>query len=183
MQPHPVAGTASILRKWCRFATGLALLASTASFAKAPCGESPTHEAFNVQGLKSELMVTALSCSAQDRYNAFVNRFRPRLAEEEARLDRYFKTNYGRAASRQRDDYVTQLANVQSKGGLDAGTVFCAQRLQMFDEIDALKDGADLSHYAEGKDILQPESFESCSGPRKTSTRALSHKARHKTHR
>ncbi|MEE8659694.1 hypothetical protein [Sorlinia euscelidii] len=48
-----------------------------------------------MQGLKSELMVTALSCSAQDRYNAFVTKFRPKLAEEEGRLDRYFRSNYG----------------------------------------------------------------------------------------
>jgi len=154
------------------------LFISPVAQAAPTCGESPTHEAFNVQGLKSELMVTALSCSAQDRYNAFVTKFRPKLAEEEGRLDRYFRSNYGRAASRQRDDYVTQLANVQSKGGVQAGTVFCAQRMQMFDEIDALKDGADLSHYAEGKDIAQPESFESCSGPRNTTARAQQHRRR-----
>nr|WP_243443929.1 hypothetical protein [Asaia prunellae] len=131
----------------------------------AGCSESPAHEAFNVQGLKSELMVTALSCSAQDRYNSFVAKFRPKLAAEEERLNTYFKSAYGRNAMKAHDDYITQLANVQSEGGLKAGTIFCQQRVAMFDEVDALDDGADLAHYADAKDIIQPASFETCSAP------------------
>ncbi|GBQ09613.1 hypothetical protein [Swaminathania salitolerans] len=131
----------------------------------AGCGESPAHEAFNVQGLKSELMVTALSCNAQERYNAFVAKFRPKLTAEEERLNTYFKSAYGRGAQRAHDDYITQLANVQSEGGLKAGTIFCQQRVAMFDEVDALEDGADLAHYADAKDVIQPASFETCSAP------------------
>lgn len=157
-----------LLRPFARL-TACTLLASTffvsgVAYA-AGCGESPAHEAFNVQGLKSELMVTALSCSAQDRYNSFVTKFRPKLAAEEERLNTYFKSAYGRNAMKAHDDYITQLANVQSEGGLKAGTIFCQQRVAMFDEVDALDDGADLAHYADAKDVVQPASFETCSAP------------------
>ncbi len=166
--PDVAFSPATLLRPFARL-TACTLLASTfavsgAAYA-AGCSESPAHEAFNVQGLKSELMVTALSCSAQDRYNSFVAKFRPKLAAEEERLNTYFKSAYGRNAMKAHDDYITQLANVQSEGGLKAGTIFCQQRVAMFDEVDALDDGADLAHYADAKDIIQPASFETCSAP------------------
>ena len=146
------------------FATAaLALSAVVAPMAHAAgCGESPAHEAFDVQGLKSELMVTALSCSAQDRYNTFVSKFRDKLLTEEDRLNRYFRTTYGRSAQKEHDDYITQLANVQSEGGLQAGTIFCKQRMAMFDEIAYLESSEDLARYAEAKDIVQPASYETC---------------------
>ena len=131
----------------------------------ADCGNSPAHEAFDVAGLKSELMVTALSCKAQERYNAFVGKFRPALLSADERLNSYFRTTYGRRAQVEHDDYITQLADIQSLGGLKSGTVFCQQREAMFDEIDALETASDLAHYAEAKDVAQPASYESCEAP------------------
>lgn len=131
----------------------------------ATCSSSPSREAFDVQGLKSELMVTALSCKAQERYNAFVGKFRSTLLKEEQRLDSYFHTTYGKNAQREHDDYITQLANVQSEKGLQSGTVFCSQRMAMFDEVVALNDEHDLSNYAQAKDITQPSVFETCAAP------------------
>ncbi|GBR05928.1 hypothetical protein [Acetobacter oeni] len=135
-------------------------LASAAS-----CGSSPAREAFDIQGLKSELMVTALSCKAQDRYNDFVAKFRSSLLTGEQRLNTYFKTTYGKSAQREHDDYITQLANVQSERGIQSGTIFCLQRLGMFDEVAALDDDHDLSKYAQAKDIMQPATFEICEAP------------------
>ncbi|WP_026398622.1 hypothetical protein [Acetobacter nitrogenifigens] len=131
----------------------------------ASCGRTSAHEAFDVQGLKSELMVTALSCNAQERYNSFVAKFRTRLLSEEDRLNTYFRATYGKSAQREHDDYITQLANVQSERGLQAGTIFCSQRMAMFDEVAALNDEHDLSNYAEAKDIVQPATFETCEAP------------------
>ncbi|GAN62751.1 hypothetical protein [Acetobacter indonesiensis] len=150
------------------FAAGV--LQSSYSLA-APCGHSSAHEAFAVQALKSELMVTALSCSAQDRYNAFVAKFRSNLLSEEQTLNSYFRTTYGRSAQREHDDYITQLANVQSEKGLSAGTIFCQQRMAMFDEVNALETSEDLSNYTEAKDVTQPASFETCAAPASTSSR------------
>ena len=122
-------------------------------------------EAFNVTGLKSELMVTALSCNEQDKYNAFVAKFHPDLIAEEAALNAYFSHAFGRGAQKAHDDYITQLANVQAERGLQAGTAFCQQRMSMFDEVSALDTASDLDGYAHGKDIVQPADFQTCSAP------------------
>ncbi|PYD79235.1 hypothetical protein ACM0P6_07220 [Komagataeibacter sucrofermentans] len=135
------------------------------ALAAGPCSPSPAHEAFDVQGLKSQLMVTALSCGVQDKYNNFVGKFRPKLAAEEHVLNGYFSTTYGRNAQRQHDDYITQLANVQSERGLQAGTAFCQQHVSMFDEVQELESTADLSNYAQAKDIIQPASYLTCTAP------------------
>ena len=144
---------------------GLAALVAGPALAANQCGISAAREAFDVQGLKSELMVTALSCNVQDRYNAFVAKFRPDLNAEEGRLNGYFRTTYGRGAQNAHDDYITQLANVQSERGLKAGTAFCQQRVSMFDEVSVLNSASDLGGYAEAKDIVQPASYETCAAP------------------
>lgn len=177
----------SLRRPLCHAVSSLfiaSIAASATPALAAGCSESPAHEAFDVQGLKSELMVTALSCDARDQYNAFVGKFRPNLTQEEKRLEGYFRTTYGRNAKREHDDYITQLANVQSEGGLRAGTVFCKQRVAMFEEVAALDDGADLAHYAEAKDIVQPASYEVCGASpaverkNRSSTRSKHHHSR-----
>ena len=122
-------------------------------------------EAFNVTGLRSELMVTALSCNEQDKYNAFVAKFHPDLVAEEEALNVYFSRAFGRGAQKAHDDYITQLANVQAEKGLQAGTAFCQQRMSMFDEVNALDTTNDLDGYAHGKDIVQPADFQTCSAP------------------
>lgn len=141
------------------------LLNGPPASAASQCGMSPAREAFDVQGLKSELMVTALSCGAQDRYNAFVEKFRSDLVTQDNALKAYFSSSYGRSAQTERDNYITQLANVQSERGLQAGTSFCDQRVSMFDEVAALDNGADLGSYAEAKDIVQPATYETCTAP------------------
>ena len=132
----------------------------------AQCGPAASEsDAFDVAGLKSELMVTALSCNEQDRYNAFVAKFHPDLLAEEAALNRYFSRAFGRGAQKAHDDYITQLANVQADKGLTAGVAFCEQRGAMFDEVSSLDNTTDLVEYAHGKDIVQPADFVTCSAP------------------
>ena len=125
----------------------------------ANCSNSSSHEAFNIEGLKSELMVTALSCQAQDQYNTFISQFRSIVSNQEVKLKNYFRSNYGKrstkAYQKAYDDYITQLANIQSSQGLKAGTIFCLQRMSMFDEIKPLKTANELSQYAEAKDIIK----------------------------
>lgn len=142
------------------------LIGSSAAHAAACHPSNDLHNAFNIEGLKSELMVTALSCKTQSRYNEFIEHFRPALNTAEKRIETFFSSTYGRQGAKKRDDYVTQLADVQSLGGLKSGTVFCDQRVPMFDEINALDTAEDLAHYSEAKDITQPASYESCTAPR-----------------
>jgi len=140
-------------------------VAGAPAIAASQCGMSPARQAFDVEGLKSELMVTALSCNTQDRYNAFIAKFRPDLMAQEHTLTAYFTGAYGRTAQKEHDDYITQLANVQSERGLQAGTAFCDQRMSMFDEVAVLDTASDLGSYAEAKDIVQPAIYETCGTP------------------
>lgn len=152
-------------------ALSLALMSLPAHATEANCGISSAYEAFSVEGLKSELMLTALSCKVQKRYNAFIAKFQPVLTDAENQLNTYFYKNYGQHAQVAHDDYITQLADVQSLGGLKSGTVFCEQREAMFDETTALKTASDLAHYADAKDVVQPASYETCSAPTITERR------------
>ena len=54
---------------------------------------------------------------------------------------------------------------MQEDAGLQSGTLFCQQRVSMFDEVKALESAEDLANYAEGKDVSQPSTFEACAAP------------------
>ena len=149
----------------------------------AQCGPAASEtDAFDVAGLKSELMVTALSCGEQDKYNAFIAKFHPDLIAEEGALNKYFSRAFGRSAQKAHDDYITQLANVQADKGLSAGVAFCQQRGSMFDEVSSLDSANDLVEYAHGKDIVQPADYVSCSAP-STSGVHTAHVTRISAHR
>ena len=142
-----------------------AVLAGTPSLTlaqSAPCMRTTEKAAFTLAGLKSELMVIAIDCQAQDRYNAFVARFRPDLQGSEKGLNTYFaRTTHG-SSQRAHDDYITSLANAQSDDALTRGTLFCAEHIRMFDEVLGLGGSADLMNYATGKPLAQPIDMVEC---------------------
>ena len=138
------------------------LLGSQVAAAAGSCAGQAERTAFDVAGLKSQLMVTALTCNENDRYNAFVARFRPDLAGNEKMLNSYFSRTFGRSAQKQHDDYITQLANEQSQTGLKQGTLFCTENVGLFDEIAALRNGSELPDFASGKSLVQPISMTNC---------------------
>lgn len=130
----------------------------------ADCLRPMDHVAMDVTALKTQLMVTALTCKADERYNAFVTKYKPDLAREDKSLGTYFSRSYGRSGVKQRDDYVTQLANSQSQVGLKQGSYFCDDNVGAFDEVMALKNSAELQEYAAGRAGVQPISTVSCAG-------------------
>lgn len=129
------------------------------------CARAPEKTAFDVAGLKSQLMVTAITCEATERYNTFILRYRPNLVAEEKVLNSYFARNYGKRAQPEHDDYITSLANSQSQNGLKAGTGFCKANMAMFDEVMALRSGAELPEFATGKNPNQPITLVACTTP------------------
>ncbi len=140
------------------------------------CTNLADRTAFDTEGLKSELMVTALACKQQDRYNGFMRTYQPAVASQEHELGAYFKRAYGRSATKAYDDYISNLANVQEQDGLKAGTAFCQIFSNMFDEVMSLHDGTELADYAHSQAIVQPVAFTACS---EVPVKALS-KPRHK---
>ena len=141
------------------------------------CQNSADRTAFDTEGLKSELMVTALACKEQDKYNSFMAEYKPSVAAEERDLSAYFKRVYGRQGTKAYDDYISNLANVQEQEGLKSGTAFCQIFQTMFDEVMALHSGTELADYAHSQAIVQPIAFTTCSD---VPVKALS-KAKHKT--
>ncbi len=156
------------------------------SHGKAPAVTAPACQfpadrtAFDIEGLKSELMVTALACKQQDRYNEFMTRYQPAVAAEEHDLNSYFKRSYGRTAQKAYDDYISNLANIQEQDGLKAGTAFCDNLAAMFSEVMSLHDSSELHEFANSKTIAQPVTFDMCAAPPPPVTRTAKHgKAKH----
>lgn len=145
---------------------GVTLFGSTAgAVATNACMRPAEHEAFTLAGLKSQLMVTAISCQAEEQYNSFIARFRPSLLSEEKSLSSYFRRVAGRGARKAQDDYITSLANAQSQDGLQQGTQFCDKHLPMLTSVLALKDGKELASYAAGQPLVLAIDVVDCPPP------------------
>jgi hypothetical protein len=140
-----------------------------------PCAKPADVTAFEIAGLKTKLMVTALTCDQRDRYNDFVQRFRSDLQMNERNLHAYFYRSFGGRAQREHDDYITSLANTQSQSGLRLGTLFCQQTTGMFAEVLALAKGTDLAGYAAAKSLPQPVDIVACPVPTRTAQAASVH--------
>jgi hypothetical protein len=137
---------------------------STALVASGQTCQSPDDRtAFDTEGLKSELMVTAEACKMTDKFNTFINTYKPEVRSQELVLEAYFKKHYGRAGQKAYDDYITNLANVQEQDGLKTGTAFCQIFQNMFDEVMSLHNGSELADYAHSQAIVQPLAFTTCS--------------------
>jgi hypothetical protein len=136
----------------------------TALLGAPSCEFETDRAAFEIEGLKSQLMVTALACKQQDKYNAFMSRYQPDVARQEAALSTYFKRTYGKQSQKAYDEYITNLADVQEQDGLKAGTSLCDNLPAMFDEVMSLHDASELHDYVNSKVIAQPIAFTACSG-------------------
>lgn len=111
---------------------------------------------FDVAGLKSELMVTALTCNADAQYDAFVTRFKPVLLQDDQELQTYFRHTYGRAGQTAHDAYITNVANKMSEVGVAEGTGFCQHHLVLFPEVLALSTPSQLDLFAASRGYLEP---------------------------
>ncbi len=134
----------------------------TGHMAEAQCVRPSDYPAFDITALKTKLMVTAVTCGEDNKYNAFIMKFRPELASEDKALNGFFSRANARRGRQQHDDYVTQLANSQSQTGLRQGSLYCRYNLRTFDEVLALRNGAELTDYAAAKSIAQPISMAEC---------------------
>ncbi len=148
------------------------LLVSQMAFAQS-CARPADKTAFDVAGLKSQLMVTAITCEATDKYNSFITRYRPNLVAQEKVLTSYFSRNFGRRAQAQHDDYITSLANSESENGLKAGTAFCNQNMAMFDQVMALHSGDELADFASNHSFTQPVVLIACAAPATRAARGV----------
>jgi hypothetical protein len=103
-------------------------------------------QAFNIIGLKSALMVGALSCNQQSRYDTFMTTFQPHILAEQHVMDAYFR-RMGRYGQTNEDTFVTLLANNQSVTGIAQGSIFCLNNSAEFDAVLALKTPESLDSF------------------------------------
>jgi len=112
-----------------------------------PAQQQQLQQAFNVIGLKSALMVAALSCDQQSQYDAFMTSFQPHILAEQHVMDAYFKRIGGYYGQAKEDNFVTLLANNQSVSGIGQGSVFCLNNTAEFQQVLALKSPSDLDNF------------------------------------
>jgi hypothetical protein len=139
----------------------LTMLSVQPVLADRQCASLSDQSTFEVQALRSELMVLATGCNDGDRYNAFIRRFQSDLQGNERAINAYFQHRYGRSAQTEHDKFVTDLANAVSRHGSDLGGDFCARNGMIFNEVLALDSPSELGDFAAGKNLV-PATVDIC---------------------
>ena len=124
--------------------------------ALARCTNETDQAIFEVEALKTELMVVATTCKgpAEDRYNDFVRRYQQGLVVSNRGIGQYFSRAHGKGGQRQQDIFITELANARSNMARQLGSDYCPRNAGLFDEVMALQGVTDLPAYAATKDLL-----------------------------
>lgn len=149
------------MRRLISAVAALTVLSAQPVLAARQCASLADQSAFEVQALRSELMVLATGCHTDEQYNAFIRRYQPDLQSNERAINAYFQHRYGRAAQTEHDRFVTDLANAISRQGSELGGDFCPRNGMMFSEVLALENPSELADFAAGKDLV-PASVEIC---------------------
>jgi hypothetical protein len=142
------------MRRLVTAVAALTIFAAQPVLAARQCTSLADQSAFEVQALRSELMVLATGCHTDEQYNAFIRRFQADLQGNEKAISAYFQHRYGRAAQTEHDRFVTDLANAISRQGSDLGGDFCPRNGMIFNEVLALQSPAELADFAAGKDLV-----------------------------
>jgi hypothetical protein len=135
-----------------------ATLFSHAALAVPRCANETDQAIFEVEALKTELMVVATTCkgNAEDRYNDFVRRYQQALVVTNRGIGQYFSRSrsHGKGGQRQQDIFITELANARSNAARQLGSDFCPRNNGLFEEVMSLSGVTDLPAYAATKDLL-----------------------------
>ena len=149
------------MRRFLCAAIAVSLLSAQPALAERQCASVSDQSTFEVQALRSELMVLATGCHDDDRYNAFIRRYQADLQGNERAINAYFQHRFGRTAQTEHDRFVTDLANAISRQGSDLGGDFCPRNGAIFHEVLALHSSSELADFAAGKNLV-PASVEIC---------------------
>jgi hypothetical protein len=170
------------MRRLLHSVVAVGLLAAQQAHAQVQCSSPADQTIFDLEALKSELVVLATGCHDSVQYNAFIRRYQPELGQTEKEFDAYFKRRYGSSGQREHDAYITSLANSQADVGLKQGTDFCERNVALFTEVMALTSPSQLPDYAAGKDLIPAELGACAPAPTPAVVRRTA-PARSRTHR
>jgi hypothetical protein len=149
------------MRRFVSAVAALTIVSAQPVLAEQQCSSVSDQSAFEVQALRSELMVLATGCHDDEKYNAFIRRYQADLQANERSINAYFQHRYGKAAQFEHDRFVTDLANAISRQGSDLGGDFCPRNGLIFNEVLALPSASELTEFAAGKDLV-PGSVQIC---------------------
>jgi hypothetical protein len=152
------------MRRLLGVVSAISVLAAQPVLAGTQCTSPTDRSMFEVQSLRSELMVLATGCNYDEKYNAFIRRYQGDLQANERAVSSYFSHRYGRSGQYEHDRFVTDLANANSRLGTDLGGDFCPRNGLIFNEVLSLASTNQLADYAAGKDII-PASIDVCATP------------------
>jgi hypothetical protein len=115
---------------------GLAVAAAgSPAWAGSACATAEDEVTLNARVLQTELMVAALVCGEQQRYNAFVNTFKSELSQRGQSLRAYFKRVHGPSGENRMNAFVTKLANDASQRTANGPAAYCAAAARLFSEV------------------------------------------------
>jgi hypothetical protein len=149
------------MRRLVNAVAAMTMLSAQPVLAERQCSSLSDQSAFEVQALRSELVVLATGCHDDEKYNAFIRRYQGDLQANERAITAYFQHRYGRAGQTQHDRFVTELANAMSRQGSDLGGDFCSRNGLIFTEVLALESPEQLADFAAGKNLI-PASVDVC---------------------
>ena len=141
-------------------AAAFSLVLAPAAQAAQRCSNPEDQAVFELEALKTELMVVATTCKGnnEDRYNAFVTRYRPALVESNRRLGQYFTRAHGRTGSGRTTSSSPSWRMRAPTSARTLGGDYCPRNSGLFEEVMALPNVTDLPAYAATKDLLSPAS-------------------------
>ena len=138
------------------FAGNFITAAWTPAFAAAACLQPGEAQGFNIIGLKSVLMVDALSCDMGKNYDGFMVKFQPQILAAQHQMDAYFERAGGLAGQGLEDQFTTQLANSESDTAAAQGAAYCGQAAKQFTAVSGLGSTMDLLSYAVRLNLAAP---------------------------
>jgi len=142
-------------------ATAAQLAASNFALA-ATCATPAEKAAIDARVLQSELMVAALTCGENARYNAFVQKFQPELVSFGNTLRSYFSRAYGRRGETQLNRFVTRLANGATiRRTRYTMPQYCTSAVNLFNNVLAV-DATGLRDYVGQTPFVQSSGIEGC---------------------
>jgi len=126
------------------------------------CAKPAEETALAVTALRMQLSVIDITCGARDQFNAFTVKFRNDIGAQNKTLGGFFARAYGRRGQAQQDEYETNQINQMSQQGQYYGADFCKIGTPMFDQVLALKNGAELAEYANAQRFDQVLAMTEC---------------------
>ncbi len=148
------------LARWALVATAAQLAVSNVALAAA-CASPSEKAALDVRVLQSELMVAALTCGENARYNAFAQKYEPQLVALGESLRGYFARAYGKSGEYHMDQFVTRLANDATVRRTQFSMPqYCSNAVNLFNSVLAAQ--TELSEYINQTPFVGGSGIESC---------------------